>query len=412
MAINLTAPFRMDPSPTRTQQPDEPKIEPAQTRPAQSGPLPPTQPLPSTQSTQPAQQGWVKPKQAPPVRQPSPATQTAQARKAAAAATADPHAAMGTFKDKEFSAFFKDGWISVKDLQDRANAVGRGPEVAKAIAAADLDGDGKISGEEEGLALFKQLDKFDHDGSRHTISLHTQGLQEWLKSMEKNFHSNDEGDGVQPSGHLQAGGKTTSTPTADCDTLTPVQNEGSSLVNGQRLGRRYSGSGPVEVTTANGRVQAFQYKGGMNVDTDGGTSRLARSDPDYQSNTSMNWAGRKALNADNIPFIVLPPSLAAATGAKLGDLVQVEKNGKSMYAIYGDVGPSMKLGEASLMLAKGFDPRASPRIGIDGGVTTTVLPGSGARFGLRQLGPQHSAADIQKLGQQAFDEARQKGFIR
>jgi hypothetical protein len=318
----------------------------------------------------------------------------------------------GTFSDKEFGEIFKNAWISVKDLQARADAVGRGPELAKAIAAADLDGDGKISGEEEGLALFRQLDRFDHDGSRHTIKLHTQGLQEWFKSVEKNIHPNDEGEGGPPSGHLQAGGKTTNNPTPDCDTLTAVQNEGSSLVNGQRLGRRYSGSGPVEVTTANGKVQAFQYMGGMNVDTDGGTSRLARSDPDYQGNTSMNWAGRKALNADNIPFIVLPPSLASATGAKLGDLVQVEKNGKMMYAIYGDVGPSMKLGEGSLVLAQAFEPRAGPRIGIDRGVTTTVLPGSGARFGLRQLGPQHSGADIQKLGQQAFDEARQKGYIR
>src|SRR4051812_10328420 len=119
----LRAPFRLDPAAPRTQQRDE--RLPAQTRPAPS--------------QQPAQ-SWVKAKQAP---------------------AAKTHAEMGSLSVDDFAQLFSEGWIDVKDLQKRANMVGRGPEIAKAIAAADLDGDGKLSGDAEARALFKALDKYD-----------------------------------------------------------------------------------------------------------------------------------------------------------------------------------------------------------------------------------------------------------
>ncbi len=304
-------------------------------------------------------------------------------------------------KRQDFLSFFKSNSLDVAAMQKHAKEVGRSDSVAKAIGSADLDGDGKISGADEGAALFKALDKFDHDGSFNSLSLQTKGLDALLAEAEKIARPTS-GAPAMPCALTASG-----------DTLSAMPAGSSALSGAQRLNRRYSGAGAVSfVPTHDGKAKAFQYTGGMNVDTDGGKSRLARSDRYYQSQTSMKWAGHKSLNADNIPYIVLPPSLAKATGAKLGDLVEVKKGGKSVYAVYGDVGPSMKLGEGLLALAQVFDKRAGPNIGIDGGVTYTVLPGSGAAAGIENGGPEKTSAEIQQAGAAAFAKARADGVLR
>jgi hypothetical protein len=61
---------------------------------------------------------------------------------------------------------------------------------------------------------------------------------------------------------------------------------------------------------------------------------------------------RRYVNAESINFIVLPGRLNL--GAKLGDLAAVirPETGAIGFAIYADVGPAKKIGEASLALAK------------------------------------------------------------
>jgi hypothetical protein len=337
-----------------------------------------------------------------------------------------------TVRMQDFVRFYSQGYSNVSDLQSHASGFSQSARVAQAIKGADLDGDGKISGAKEARALFLALDNFDHNGSRNSMSLRsTKGLQSYLSSTQQSFHSGTSTFTPAPGGGSTTtptqppeGGSTpepthpqptspTPTPTPEQPTPTPTDPGAlAQLTNPQRFGRSYSGSGPVSVSKVGGRTGAFQYTGGMNVDTDGGTSALSRSDPDYQSQTSMQWAGGRSLDADKIPFIVLPPSLAQGTGAKLGDLVQVKMGNKSTYAIYGDVGPSSKLGEGSLMLAKFLDSRAGPNNSVSGKVTYTVLPGSGAQFGIRQGGPAKTAAQIQAAGEQAFAAARAAGSIR
>jgi hypothetical protein len=91
------------------------------------------------------------------------------------------------------------------------------------------------------------------------------------------------------------------------------------------------------------------------------------------------------------------------TGVKLGDLAFVywTKNGGSTYAIYGDIGPSSKIGEGSVQLsvALGNNPYNSKgRVvnGISSGVYTLVFPGSGN-------GRLLSQADIQAKGASVFN---------
>jgi hypothetical protein len=98
-------------------------------------------------------------------------------------------------------------------------------------------------------------------------------------------------------------------------------------------------------------------------------SRFGRTDP------------RRYLDAENIPYIVLPGGLGAGVG--LGDYaVIINRNTERLsYAICGDVGPRTKIGEASIAAAKAVGVPPSPRVG---GISTKssfylIFAGSGDR---------------------------------
>lgn len=86
------------------------------------------------------------------------------------------------------------------------------------------------------------------------------------------------------------------------------------------------------------------------------------------------------VDASKIPFIVLPGTMARGLVARPGDFAVVfnRQNGKSSYAIFGDVGPSDRIGEGSIALAENLGIRSNARNGgARGGVLYLVFPGSG-----------------------------------
>ena len=86
------------------------------------------------------------------------------------------------------------------------------------------------------------------------------------------------------------------------------------------------------------------------------------------------------VDASKIPYIVLPGSFARQIGARPGDFSVVlnEENGKSSYAIFGDVGPSDRIGEGSVALAENLGIRSDARNGGSRGeILYIVFPGSG-----------------------------------
>jgi hypothetical protein len=109
----------------------------------------------------------------------------------------------------------------------------------------------------------------------------------------------------------------------------------------------------------------------------------------YVSTTSLEDASissdanpKKYVDARKIPYIVLPTDVAARFGIRLGDfaVVSSQRNGRFAYAyaIYADVGPSGKLGEGSIALAKALGLPSNPRGGsVEDGVRFLVFPGSG-----------------------------------
>jgi hypothetical protein len=86
------------------------------------------------------------------------------------------------------------------------------------------------------------------------------------------------------------------------------------------------------------------------------------------------------VNAEEIPYIVLPEKLYKTALVCLGDFAAVinKANGKIAYAIFADVGPADKLGEGSITLANELDINSSPKYGgADEGIIYIVFPGSG-----------------------------------
>lgn len=86
------------------------------------------------------------------------------------------------------------------------------------------------------------------------------------------------------------------------------------------------------------------------------------------------------VNAEVVPYIVLPEKLYTNANINLGDFAAVinRKNGKIAYAIFADVGPEDKLGEGSIALANNLGIHSNPKNGgTDEDIIYIVFPGSG-----------------------------------
>lgn len=127
------------------------------------------------------------------------------------------------------------------------------------------------------------------------------------------------------------------------------------------------------------------FSSGMTIDADGagGAHRGDRTGQRKTSLSSRDSRGREVfLNPSTTPYVALPKGFERNhPGVKLGDIVAVQRNGRTAYAIYGDRGPSDQLGEGSIALARelGATPaQLNPNTGgIGDGVTYVVFPGSG-----------------------------------
>ncbi len=86
------------------------------------------------------------------------------------------------------------------------------------------------------------------------------------------------------------------------------------------------------------------------------------------------------VDASKIPFVVLPGGMARQLGARPGDFAVAfnQRNGKSSYAIFGDIGPYDRIGEGSVALAENLGIRSDARNGgARRGILYLVFPGSG-----------------------------------
>jgi len=104
---------------------------------------------------------------------------------------------------------------------------------------------------------------------------------------------------------------------------------------------------------------------------------------------------RRYVNAEAINFIVLPGRLNL--GAKLGDLAAVirPETGAIGFAIYADVGPAKKIGEASIALAKTLGIPSSPKTGgVGHGIIYVVFRGTTGGWPISQKEIDQQGAEL------------------
>jgi hypothetical protein len=127
------------------------------------------------------------------------------------------------------------------------------------------------------------------------------------------------------------------------------------------------------------------FDSSLELDTDGWPDGEHAGDPDWQPDTSLRLPDHSSLDANTIPYFVLPlpPSWPAQFGIQLGDYAAVVFGQKLAFAIFGDRGPRTKIGEGSIALLRRLgEERIRPdgtvrNAGMGPRVITIVFPGSG-----------------------------------
>jgi hypothetical protein len=145
------------------------------------------------------------------------------------------------------------------------------------------------------------------------------------------------------------------------------------------------------------------------LDTDGWPGAGGLVDPDHQSETSLLYSTEESINANEVPYFVLPlpEEWPAQFHMSLGDYGVVLSGSRLSCAIFADEGPADKIGEGSLELFRRLGHERLRQdgsvwdTGIDDQVVLIVFPGSGR--GQRHFADQQAlAADIEAVGRQHF----------
>ena len=169
-----------------------------------------------------------------------------------------------------------------------------------------------------------------------------------------------------------------------------------------------------------GNTSSMGMKAPAAICADGAPKAIAGDT--YQPTTSFQFTDGSQINADEVPYVVLPQTKNSAgkwaspdrvagnpfydAGVKRGDYVKITnpQNGKSVYAIYGENGPAGQVGEISMAAARALGIKDSP---ISGGFTTMTdsqylnyefFPGSGKRSENGSRIQKQTAEEIQKNG--------------
>ncbi|WP_217205900.1 glycoside hydrolase family 75 protein [Streptomyces sp. AC550_RSS872] len=166
---------------------------------------------------------------------------------------------------------------------------------------------------------------------------------------------------------------------------------------------RSDGRAPAKIPICGARGAVF-WKADMDIDCDGRPSGHCnrRTDPYFSHVTAYQQSDGRHLNAERLPYIVVPTPSAIwdhdADGVHGGAVVAVVYRGRVRYAVVGDVGPHDIIGEASYATAKALGIPPDPRSGgTPSGVTYIVFKDS-------RVTPLEDAAAATRAGQRLARE--------
>ncbi|MFE3830304.1 glycoside hydrolase family 75 protein [Streptomyces sp. NPDC059092] len=136
---------------------------------------------------------------------------------------------------------------------------------------------------------------------------------------------------------------------------------------------------PPTVAVCDAKGAVF-WKADMDIDCDGQlTARCNHeSDPYYQEQTAFTQTDGRHLNAEKLPYIVVPMTSSiwdhSSSGIHGGSVAAVIHADKVQYAVVGDIGPPGIIGEASHAAARGLGILTDPAGGgVPSGVTYIVF---------------------------------------
>ncbi len=144
-------------------------------------------------------------------------------------------------------------------------------------------------------------------------------------------------------------------------------------------------SGQTPTVPICGLNGAVFWKADMDIDCDGKTTTQCNihTDPWYQNQTAATDSQGNPLDAANLPYTVVPGKSTrfdySQAGLVLGSVILVVYQGKLEYTVFGDIGPTSIIGEASYATANdlGIDPNPSTG-GVGGGVLYVAFTGPSA----------------------------------
>ena len=162
--------------------------------------------------------------------------------------------------------------------------------------------------------------------------------------------------------------------------------------------------------------KAVFYDAKMGLDADGSPYAQRTPGQTDQPQTSLRYPlpGRPSINADRVPFIVIPlGGFDQALGVKVGDVAAVVHGGKRSYAVVADRGPTCKIGEGSIQLHEALghtvcrtrdangDCTKLRNAGLEGEVLYFIFPGTHAEL-LDGLAPDNINTRIETIGARAW----------
>lgn len=156
------------------------------------------------------------------------------------------------------------------------------------------------------------------------------------------------------------------------------------------------GTASVELCEGSG---ALWFRADLDIDCDGGRAATCLADPDYLPDTAFGDSTGHAIDANTVPFVVLPGVRAGfdyrSYGLRGGQSVAVIYGDRVLYGVLGDVGPSTSIGEASYAMAEALGVSPSPTTGgIDlAEVTYVFFEGAANR-----VAPLESRAEAARIG--------------
>ncbi|MEW1722113.1 glycoside hydrolase family 75 protein [Streptomyces sp. NPDC093109] len=193
-------------------------------------------------------------------------------------------------------------------------------------------------------------------------------------------HSGREGAAGPPPGERAVGpGGSTREGTVSAAALL-ARTGGCEQISKGHYRARDDTPADIPVCDANGAVF---FKADMDIDCDGQITERCNldTDPYFQNSTAYTESNGRTLNAESLPYIVVPmPSEIwdhRASGIRGGSVAAVIHANKVVYAVVGDTGPPGIIGEASYATARALGIQADPYGGgVPSGVTYIVFKDS------------------------------------